>query len=158
MACLAKPRSNDYLNLYSNLNFENSLWGSEIRLLSHKNTCHKHCPAKLSDVSHKYSMSHVLHIRVCCALSFSGYVFMSQWISWSIYPYPLGIIHGHWGNRPTWWRHQMETFSALLAVCAGNAPVPGAFPVQMPVTRSFDVFFNLHPNKRLNKQWWGRWF
>ena len=24
----------------------------------------------------------------------------------------------------TWWRHQMETFSALLAFCAGNSPVP----------------------------------
>ena len=23
----------------------------------------------------------------------------------------------------TWWRHQMETFFALLALCAGNAPV-----------------------------------
>ena len=24
----------------------------------------------------------------------------------------------------SWWRHQMETFSALLAICAGNSPVP----------------------------------
>ena len=23
-----------------------------------------------------------------------------------------------------WWRHQMETFSALLAICAGISPVP----------------------------------
>ena len=23
-----------------------------------------------------------------------------------------------------WWRHQLETFSALLALCAGNSPVP----------------------------------
>ena len=23
-----------------------------------------------------------------------------------------------------WWRHQMETFAALLALCAGNSPVP----------------------------------
>ena len=40
-----------------------------------------------------------------------------------------------------WWRHQMETFSALLALCAGNSPVSGEFPEQRPVTRSFDVFF-----------------
>ena len=40
-----------------------------------------------------------------------------------------------------WWRHQMETFSALLALCAGNSPVTGEFPAQRPVTRSFDVFF-----------------
>ena len=58
----------------------------------------------------------------------------------------------------SWWRHQMETFSALLALCAGNSPVPGEFLAQRPVTRSFDVFFDLHPNKRLSKQWWGWWF
>ena len=57
-----------------------------------------------------------------------------------------------------WWRHQIETFSALLAICAGNSPVPGEFPSQWPVTWSFDVYFDLRPNKRLNKQWWGWWF
>ena len=57
-----------------------------------------------------------------------------------------------------WWRHQMETFSALLAICAGNSPVPGEFPAQRPVTRSFDVFFDLRLNKRLSKQSWGWWF
>ena len=57
-----------------------------------------------------------------------------------------------------WWRHQMGTFSALLAICAGNSPVPGEFPSQRPVTRSFDVFFDLRLNKRLNKQSWGWWF
>ena len=31
-------------------------------------------------------------------------------------------------------------------------------PAQRPVTRSFDVFFHLHPNKRLGKQWWDWWF
>ena len=50
------------------------------------------------------------------------------------------------------------TFSALLALCAGNSPVPGAFPAQRPVTRSFDVFFDLRPNKRLSKQPRGWWF
>ena len=39
------------------------------------------------------------------------------------------------------WRHQMEPFSALLAICAGNSPVPGEFPAQRPVTRSFDFFY-----------------
>ena len=29
---------------------------------------------------------------------------------------------------------------------------------QRPVTRSFDVFFDLHPNKRLSKHSWGWWF
>ena len=52
----------------------------------------------------------------------------------------------------SWWRHQMETFSALLAICAGNSPVPGEFTAQRPVTRSFDVFLDLRLNKRLSKQ------
>ena len=69
------------------------------------------------------------------------------------------IIHAiteTWGSP--WWRHQMEIFSALLAICAGNSPVPGEFLAQRPVTRSFDVFFDLRLNQRLSKQSWGWWF
>ena len=56
------------------------------------------------------------------------------------------------GYSCTWWRHQVETFSVLLAFCAGNSSVIGEFPAQRPVTRSFDVFFDLCLNERLNKQ------
>ena len=45
----------------------------------------------------------------------------------------------------------METFSALLAVCAGNSPVTGEFPAQGPVTQSFAVLFDPRLNKRLSK-------
>ena len=62
------------------------------------------------------------------------------------------------GRHQAWWRHQMETFSALLTICVGNSPVPGEVPAQRPVTRSFDVFFDLRLNKRLSKQSWGWWF
>ena len=41
-----------------------------------------------------------------------------------------------------WWRHQMET--------PGYWPL-GEFPSQKPVSRSFNVFFDLRPNKRLSK-------
>ena len=58
-----------------------------------------------------------------------------------------------------WWRHQMEAFSALLALCEGNHPlVTGGFPLQRPVMRSFDVFFDLRMNKWLSKQSRRRWF
>ena len=76
----------------------------------------------------------------------------------------LELMIDWWKTRPrehlwiTWWRHQMETFSALLALCAGNSPVTGEFPAPRPVTRSFDVFFDLRLNKRLSKQSWGWWF
>ena len=63
------------------------------------------------------------------------------------------LVHGL-----TWWRHQMETFSGLLAFCAGNSSVTGEFPTQKPVTRSFDVFFDLRLNNRFRKQSWGWWF
>ena len=53
-----------------------------------------------------------------------------------------------WHNH-TWRRHQMEAFSALLALCVGNSPVTGEFPTHRPVTRSFDVFFDLCLNRQL---------
>ena len=40
----------------------------------------------------------------------------------------------------------------------GDSPVTSEFPSQRPVTRSFDVFFDLCLNKRLSKQSWGWWF
>ena len=55
----------------------------------------------------------------------------------------------------TWWRNQMETFSALLAISAGTSPVNS--PHKRPVARSFDVLFDLRLNKRLSKQLWGWW-
>ena len=45
----------------------------------------------------------------------------------------------------------METFAALLALCVGNSPVTGEIPSRRPVTRNFEVFFDLHLNKRLRK-------
>ena len=54
-----------------------------------------------------------------------------------------------------WWRNQMEIFSALLVICAGNSPGTGEFPAQRPVTWGFDVFFDLRLNERLSKQSWG---
>ena len=69
---------------------------------------------------------------------------------------PMQPTHNITGDP--WWRHQMETFSALLAICAANSPVTGEFPAQRPVTRSFDVYFDLRLNERLSKQSWGWWF
>ena len=49
----------------------------------------------------------------------------------------------------------METFSALLAICAENSLVTSEFSAQRHVKRSFDVFFDLRLNKQLSKQSWG---
>ena len=83
----------------------------------------------------------------------------------------------------SWGRYQIETFIKWkhsprhMAHCEGNmmtssngnifrvtGPLcgefagPGEFPAQRPVTRSFDVFFDLRLNKRLSEQPWGWWF
>ena len=70
------------------------------------------------------------------------------------------LLIGDWFLRNklwSWWHHQMETFSALLALYEGNSPVTGEFPSQRPVMWSFDVLFDLCLNKRLSKQSWGWW-
>ena len=51
-----------------------------------------------------------------------------------------------------WWRHQIETISALLGLSEGNTLFTNGFHSQRPVAPSFDVFFDLHLKKRLSKQ------
>ena len=53
-----------------------------------------------------------------------------------------------WKLLHSWWRHQVETFSALLALCAGNSPVTGEFPYNSQ-WRGTLIFFYLRLNKRL---------
>ena len=79
-----------------------------------------------------------------------------MWRGWHQYEVSV-FANGIWGFV-SWWRHQMEAFSALLAICAGNSPVTGEFPAQRPVRQSFDVFFDLRMNKRLSQESWGWWF
>ena len=94
-----------------------------------------------------------------CFVSYSLSVFLQDiwvifyWNGWSKFrTWITDIAQG------SWWRHQMETFSALPAFCTGNSPANGEFRAQRPVTRSFGVFFDLRPNKRLSEQSWGWWF
>ena len=59
--------------------------------------------------------------------------------------------------------HDMMTSSdgnifRVTGPLCGEFTGPGEFPTQRPVTRSFDVFFDLRLNKRLSKQTWGWWF
>ena len=54
--------------------------------------------------------------------------------------------------------HVMVTSSNGNILRVTGPLCPGEFPTQRPVTRSFDVFFDLGLNKRLSKQPWGWWF
>ena len=49
----------------------------------------------------------------------------------------------------SWWRHAMETLSALLALCKENPPMD--FSHKVPVMRGVDVSFAVNANKLLNK-------
>ena len=102
------------------------------------------------------SMRHFRAGSVCRCRSeiFIGIVYTARHVTW----HEISRQPSPYSEPPTWWRHQMETFSALLALCAGNSPVTVEFPTQRPVTRSFAVFFDLRLNQRLRKQSWGWWF
>ena len=104
----------------------------------------------LQSSDNEYDLHYIPYDMYSVLLSVLFWSHYSPWQSYVNYSYSSGWL--------AWWRHQMETFSALLALCAGSSPVSGEFPAQRPVTRSFDVFFDLRLNKRLSKQSWGWWF
>ena len=69
---------------------------------------------------------------------------------------PVTSVYRH----SPWLRHQMETFSALLALCAGNSPVTGEFPSKRPEkARDAELWcFHLLLNKWVGTQSRRRWF
>ena len=58
----------------------------------------------------------------------------------------------------SWWRHQMETFSALLAICAGIHRSPVNSPHKASDAELWCFLWSAPEKKRLGKQWWGWWF
>ena len=84
--------------------------------------------------------------------------YLNQGWSSSVTPYVI--------TRPQWEKEEtrcMTTSSNGNIFCVtgpfvGNSPVTGEFPSQRPVTRSFDVLFDLNLNKRSSKQSWRLWF
>ena len=106
--------------------------GSKFILYLHADGCHCFC------APHSYTIIQMLNIA---------------WFrkSSNLLTHPSNGWHGTYITQffTAWWRHQMDTFSAILALFAGNSQVTGEFSTQRPVTRSFDAFFDL----RLNKCW-----
>ena len=93
----------------------------------------------------RYWSTHIEVIACCLTNPYKEYLI---WLNFSTEI----TMHLHTWSYRIRWRHQMETFSALLARCARNCPVTGEFSSQRPVTRSFDVFFDLPMTKRLSKR------
>ena len=74
------------------------------------------------------------------------------------------------GQPLTWTEKQKTSLNSITMMTSSNGNIFRVtghlcgeftglreFPTQRPVTRSFDVFFYLRPNKRLSKQSWGWW-
>ena len=109
----------------------------------------------LCSLVHSDSLNHLNYYNMCRL----DYAMMLSATLWAPTRYETVSKHHaeivkYWGNSEipgklrkyrnnSWWRHQLETFSAILAFCVGNSPVIGEFPAQRPVTRSFYVFFDL---------------
>ena len=101
----------------------------------------------LSDNTHKLSTTnfrtlHCVALYFVCLLQFQfGHgSSLVKFICFMLKPISISTSIGPCGNVP-WWSHQVEIFSALLAICVGNSPVTGDLPVQRRVTRRFGVFF-----------------
>ena len=62
----------------------------------------------------------LVYWRIYASLSFNELIRPYQYMTVTHLP---ASRHFYWTILLTWWRHQMETFSALLAFCAGNSPV-----------------------------------
>ena len=90
------------------------------------------------------------------------FIFASKNTVWLTFPCcSISWIHCFPVNFETGLRMMTSSNGNIFRVTGplcGEFTGPGEFPTQRPVTRSFDVFFDLRLNKRLRKQPWGWWF
>ena len=103
----------------------------------------------------------------CCTSSHFGHIVALTDLTWINYLHSSVLLWWHndipsnlWYKthqikNKTWWRHQMETFSVLLAFVR-------EIHRWIPLTKASDAelwfFFDLRLDKRLSKQSWGWWF
>ena len=125
-------------------------------------------PTPLVWIMDYYSIYSILSLRKYIAKSDKNFIWINVFQNLSdkllfrlipcVVRSSFSTIDKSWVCCVAWWRHQMETFSALLAICVGNSPVTDEFPAQRPLAQSFDVFYDLRLNRRLSKPSWGWWF
>ena len=99
--------------------------------------------------------------------SFEGLYYLGSWTFYDDYTHTTSewimfLFLFQDANLP-WLLNYMMTSSngnifRVTGPLCGEFTGPGEFPTQRPVTRSFDVYFDLCLNKRLSKQPWGWWF
>ena len=81
------------------------------------------------DTSYKFVINNPdMKIQICLVCDYRYYLTVTvccRICLWQCHQNTVNLLYGH---HPTWWRHQMEAFSALLGLCAGNSPVPVKSP------------------------------
>ena len=112
----------------------------------------------LSNIKVEYSLQGCSQTQGCYSVSINE----TSHEHWGVLFCQLLVLHGfplqRLSNMDSIMTSSNGNFSALLAICAGNSPVPSEFLTQRLVMWNFDVFFDLCPNKLLSKQMWGWWF
>ena len=87
--------------------------------------------------------------------------YLSDWIWWTSYPQQSGYLSQSYAyvmNSPYMMTSSNGKIFPVTSPLWGNSPLTGEFTSQRPVTRSFNVFFDLHLNKLLSKPLRWRWF
>ena len=95
------------------------------------------------------------HVHKCATMdgSSSIHLFFAKPSTWIIAGY-----HQMGPRKKNQWNMMTSSNGNIFRVTGPLSPVTGEFPSQRPVTRSFDIFFDLRLNKRLSKQSLGWWF
>ena len=101
-----------------------------------------------------------MQITWYCSCKISAFLPSAVQDSSDLHQHHLGVDDRN-GNidfmfHKTWWRHQMEPFSALLALCAGEFTGHRWIPHTKASDAELWCFSRL--NKLLSKQMWGWWF
>ena len=90
----------------------------------------------------------VSYMHICYQLP-TYYLTQSAYAFWIVYSRSAA---------KSWWRHDMKTFSMLLALCVGNPPATLWFPSQRVSNAGIEVLLDMNINKLLNKQSNCHWF
>ena len=103
---------------------------------------------KLNAWSGNFILYHITEI----VLGYIIWIFLGGYLMQTLHSSSIKETHLQ-GDHGPWWRHQIEIYSASLALCGRNPPVTIGFPSQRPATRIFKVFFfDLRRSIRSSKQ------
>ena len=108
----------------------------------------------IDDIWQYWSESTMAQVTACCVTAPSHYLKQCWLMIKCVLRHSAESIFTINHDDVIKWKH----FPRYTDHLCGEFTGPGEFPTQRPVTRSFDVYFDLCPNKWLSKQSWGWWF